>query len=75
MDFEHYKKQIEKMKENFDFMSEMNNKIISLIDDQKQQEKFAQISADTQYAIDMLKKGDINELTKLQKKYADQDNK
>lgn len=75
MDFEAYKKQLEKMKENFDFMSDMNNKIVELIQDPAQQSKYAEISADTQNAIELMKKGDVSGLNKLQKKYADQDSK
>ena len=75
MDFQKFRKNLEDMKMNLDFMSEMNKDILSMIKDKKQKEQFSEISADTKNAIELIKKGDISALTKLQEKYADQDNK
>lgn len=75
MNFEKFKKNLEDMKMNLDFMSDMNKEILNMIKDKKQKKEFAEISADTQIAIESIKKGDMSALTNLQEKYADQDNK
>jgi len=71
MDFNKYRENIEKMKQNLDFVSELNRDIFKEIQDPLNQKEYAQIIADTDRTIELMKKGDLNELHNLQKRYAD----
>lgn len=71
MDFNKYRENIEKMKQNLDFVSELNRDIFKEIQDPLNQKEYAQIIADTERTIELMKKGDLNELHNLQKRYAD----
>lgn len=71
MDFNKYRDNIEKMKQNLDFVSELNRDIFKEIQDPLNQKEYAQIIADTDRTIELMKKGDLNELHNLQKRYAD----
>ncbi len=71
MDFNKYKENIDKMKQNLDFISEINKDIFKEIQDPLKQKEYAQIISDTDRTIELMKKGDLNELHNLQKRYAD----
>jgi len=71
MDLNKYRENIEKMKQNLDFVSELNKDIFKTIQDPISQKDYAQIIADTDRTIELMKKGDLTELHKLQRKYAD----
>ncbi len=71
MDFNKYKENIDKMKQNLDFISEINKDIFKEIQDPLKQKEYAEIIADTDRTIELMKKGDLNELHNLQKRYAD----
>ena len=70
-----YQKNLNQMKQNLDFISELNRDIFKEIKDSKERDKYAEIVADTDKVIESMKKGDITELNKLQLKYADKNNK
>lgn len=73
-DFNKYHENIKKMKQNLDFISDLNRDIFKEIKDPINQKEYADILADTDRTIELMKKGDLTELHKLQSKYADTNN-
>ena len=70
-DFSKYHENIKKMKQNLDFVSELNKDIFKKLEKSEDKKTFSEIMADTDRAIELMKKGDLSELNKLQNKYAD----
>ena len=70
-DFSKYHENIKKMKQNLDFVSELNKDIFKKLEKSEDKKTFSEIMADTDRAIESMKKGDLSELNKLQNKYAD----
>ena len=71
MDHEKYRDNLKKMKQNLDFISDMSKDILKMIENPEDRKQYAEITADTERAIELMKKGDSTELIKLQEKYAD----
>ncbi len=73
MQFEDYKKKLDEMAKNLEFLNDMNADIFKNLPIEHH-DKFAQTQADTKSAIEAMKNGDTTILNNLYKSYANKNN-